>query len=210
MWWLPEFVEQGGVVMGLLLACSVFALAVTLERAFALRRSVVLPKRLLDALDGLDSKAAVKALADDGALLKSSALGRVVHVILENRRAPREQNENAMAVAGREAASSLERGLAWIEIVAVTAPLLGLLGTVLGMVEVFGSFPGNTGVLPQGIRKALYTTVAGLSLGIPMLAISIGCSRRVERLAMAMEHVATRLLNRIYEEPGRDGEADRD
>lgn len=204
-WWVPEFVKAGGWVMIALLACSVFAVAVTVERLFALRRGAVVPRKVLDAIQRLGSPADVANLGREAESLGTSPLARVARVALANRELPRAQNEEATFSAGRTAAKSLERGLGWIEIVAATAPLLGLLGTVLGMVEVFGSFPFEAETLPSGIHKALYTTVAGLTLGIPMLAVSIGYSRRVEGLSLEMEEAAMRLLNRIY--GTRDAEA---
>ena len=205
VWWVPEFVRLGGWVMVALLACSVFAVAVTVERLFALRRSAVVPRRVLDAIQRLASPADVENLAREGESLGASPLARVARVALANRGLPRELNEEATFSAGRAAAKRLERGLGWIEIVAATAPLLGLLGTVLGMVEVFGSFPFEAETLPAGIHKALYTTVAGLTLGIPMLAVFVGYNRRVEGLSLEMEEAAMRMLNRIYGTRGEDG-----
>lgn len=196
--WLPEFLREGGVVMGVILVCSVFALGVALERAVALRKNAVFPRTLVRAVAKARTGEELDALASDRNRLLASPAGRVVASILDNRGLPRAVNEEAMAVAGREAAASMQRGLGWIEVVAVTAPLLGLLGTVLGMVQVFGSFPMDAGELPAGIRKALYTTVAGLSVGIPMLAVLIGYSRRVERMSVKMESMAIDLLNRVY------------
>ena len=198
MTWAPEFVREGGVVMLVILACSVFALAVTLERAFALRKSAVFPKQMVQSVTSARTADDIEALAAEKQKIAATPTGRVIACILENRNLPRAQNEESMAVAGRQAAANLQRGLGWIEVVAVTAPLLGLLGTVLGMVEVFGAFPMDAGELPVGIRKALYTTVAGLSVGIPMLAILIGYSRRIEQMSVAMESLAIGLLNRIY------------
>ena len=203
MWWIPDFVRQGGVVMLALLGCSVFAVAVAVERLFALRRNAVIPRPLLEEIETLETSEDIEALVLRADTLGHSPMAQIVRTALENRRRPRAQNEEAVNSVGRGVAKSLERGLGWIEIVAATAPLLGLLGTVLGMVEVFGSFPFEAASLPAGIHKALYTTVAGLTLGIPMLAVFIGCSRRVEGLSVEMEHASLRLLNRIYGESER-------
>ena len=198
----PEFVREGGVVMVLLLVCSVFALAVCLERAWALRRSAVLPGRLLQAAEGVRSRPDAEALSARMASFGGAPLASVLSAVLSNLDKPREESEEAMVMAGRGAAARLERGLFWIEIVAATAPLLGLLGTVLGMVEVFGVISvegvGEAQSFSTGIKKALYTTVAGLSIGIPCLALFIYYSRRAERLAVEMETAATRLLRTLY------------
>ena len=207
----PEFVRDGGAVMALLLVCSVFALAVCLERAWALRRSAVLPESLLSEVRAIRGPrdARLTAWSPAGA---RSPLAIVVGAVLAHADSPRQENEEAMVIAGRAAASGLERGLAWIEIVAATAPLLGLLGTVLGMVDVFSAVSaqgvGDAQNFSAGIKKALYTTVAGLSIGIPCLALYIHYNRRVERLAAEMEQVAVQLLGRIYapERPPSDGE----
>ncbi|HRU04555.1 MAG TPA: MotA/TolQ/ExbB proton channel family protein [Candidatus Brocadiia bacterium] len=204
MGWEPEFIQQGGSVMYILLGCSVIGVAVALERGFALRRNAVAPRRLLEAIGRLRGREDVEALAGTS-LLDDTPLGRVARVVVENRRRPRAETEELMVVEGRRAATALERGLGLIEVVAVTAPLLGLLGTVIGMVEIFGSFTEAQGNLPQGIKKALYTTVAGLSLGIPMLTLHIFYSRRMERLAVLLEQASITLLNRLYSRGGQEG-----
>jgi len=210
--WAPEFLRAGGVVMILLLICSVFALAVCLERAWSLRRGKVMPAETLRRVDGVHTRADADDLAAWLASTPRSALGDVVAPVLENLGNPREQAEEAMIMAGRSASSSLERGLGWIEIVAATAPLLGLLGTVLGMLDVFSVISvegvGATQSFSAGIKKALYTTVAGLAIGIPALAFFIHYSRRIERLAMALEQVASGMLSRLYPSGDRGLDAD--
>jgi biopolymer transport protein ExbB len=134
--------------------------------------------------------------------LRPSPLGSIVQVVLSNRGRARTEVEEAVMQAGRSAAASLERGIGLIEIAAATAPLLGLLGTVVGMVEVFGTISlegvGEAQAFSGGIKKALYTTVAGLTVGIPSLAFFIYFSRCVERRAIQMEQAVAGLLNRLY------------
>jgi len=201
VWW-PEFFRAGGVVMVLLLVCSVLTLAVCLERSLALRRGAVLPERLLRLIEAVTGPGDADHLAKEAANLRPSPLGSVVEAALANLHGARDKAEDAVAMAGRGAASSLERGIGLIEIAAATAPLLGLLGTVVGMVEVFGTISvegfGEAQVFSAGIKKALYTTVAGLTIGIPSLALFIHFSRCVERRAIEMEKAVAQLLDRLY------------
>lgn len=103
---------------------------------------------------------------------------------------------------GRQAAAVLARGLIVLEVVAAIAPLLGLLGTVLGMVDVFNEITaeglGQPGQLSSGIKEALYTTVAGLCIGIPALAAHTYFRHKAETLSLEMERFSVRLLSNLY------------
>jgi len=205
--WIPEFVAEGGAVMVLLIGCSVVALAVAFERALALRRGVVIPRSAeatLEAREQRDWIRHLERITSGSARLRRATFLSVVRRGLANRRLSREANEREMLMAGRRAAAALERGLVILELVAATAPLLGLLGTVLGMVETFDAVsaqgPGQADVLSSGIKKALYTTVAGLSICIPSLVAYTWFRRKAESLALEMERLGLLLLGRLYDD----------
>lgn len=182
-----------------ILLCSVVSLAVIIERAFSLRAGRVLPPPLLEELEGPG-----RPLDDLVERLKGErgTLARVLAAGLENRDYALEQNREIMHSAEKAAASRLERGLTLLEIVAVISPLLGLLGTVIGMVQVFDVISqvgaGHAQALSRGISQALISTIAGLVVAIPALIAHGVYSRKVDSLLLRIEQAVTRLLLRLY------------
>ncbi len=194
---LRTIVEWGGVVMIPLLVCSVLALAVFLERVVALRTGKVIPRRLRRMIR---EGGAGDVAPDDPAL--ASPLGRVVGAALAGRSASREEAIESMQMAARQAAGRLERGLVILEIIVGIAPLLGLLGTVLGLLHVFRvmGVQGDSDILAfaRGIGEALWTTVVGLMIAVPTLVVHRYLQRRVETLMLAMEELAYELVQKKY------------
>ncbi len=173
--------------------CSVAALGIVIERACSLSRSRVLPKGVvLAAQDALGGDAQVD--------LGRSELARVLIEVLEA--AP--QGEDAMRERMGEALDAatlrLEHSLNWLASIAAVAPLLGLLGTVLGMIDVFAALMHSQGADPTplagGISEALITTAAGLSVAIPSLLCVAHFDRRVLRLSVEIESAARALVRR--------------
>ena len=188
--------------------CSLAALTVVLERAVALRHSRVLPGEVIDALKAFEGSApSVDTLSR--ACRRGGALARVVEGILDTRHLGRSQSMDTLNAVGRREMGQLDRGLIVLEIVAGISPLIGLLGTVLGMVTVFDAITaegiGNAQILAAGIRKALITTIAGLSVAIPSLAMHSVFCRRVEQLAIEIQEVATALISSLEGVGGMDG-----
>lgn len=202
MW---DTITQGGVVMIPLGLGSVLGLAIALERLISLRTSVVLKKPILDLIDGA-------TIPDDLRLARRLCernpcpLAGVVLAGLDGYGLDREQLREAMADAGRQEVHRMERGLVVLETIAAVSPLLGLLGTGLGMITVFQVVAqegtGQAQLLSGGISEALITTVTGLAIAIPMLVVYNYFSRRVEDLTVSIEHHSVRLLNRLA--PGRE------
>lgn len=196
-----EFLRQGGWIMVPLGACSVVALAIVLERAFALRRNRVLNPYILDAIEAYQGEASVEGLLNT-CRRSGGALAAIVEEVLHARRLEREHALELMRSVGRREVAGLERGLTMLEIIAGASPLLGLLGTVLGMVTVFDAITaagiGDPQVLSAGISKALVTTVAGLCIAIPALAFHSYFSKRVESFAVEMEDIATGFAVRVH------------
>ncbi len=192
-----ELIHAGGWVMLPILACSILATAIVLERAWTLRRARLMPEGLVEDICYLDRGGKLTRIAILE-IREASALGRILAAGLINRYHPREVMKEAINDAGRHVVADLERFLNTLGTIAAIAPLLGLLGTVLGMIDVFNviiaSGVGNAAVLAGGISKALITTAAGLAVGIPTLMFHRFFDSRVGRLALEMEEEALRLV----------------
>jgi len=193
--------REGGVMMVPLLLSSIIALAVGIGLGLTLRRKLIMPKELVRMIGDLEAPGDVeKALARCHE--SPSPLGKVMTVALMNRSLTRDENQEAVLLAGRQEASTIGRGILILEIVAATAPLMGLLGTVLGIVEIFSVVhkqgSGQIGMLSGGIKEALYTTVAGLTIAIPALIAQTYFSKVVDDIVLDMERLASLLLTKLY------------
>jgi biopolymer transport protein ExbB len=194
---------EGGFLLLLIGACSVAALGIALERMYALRRSRVAPDGLFDRVialaraGGVDE--AIEACGDD-----ESALGRVLVALLKLAGRSRARVKEAAEEVGRSEAARLERFVEGLATVATVAPLLGLLGTVLGMIEAFQEAElhgfGNPTALASGIWKALITTAAGLAVAIPAFLVYRALLSRIDRFVDELEELAQRLLDVIAED----------
>lgn len=197
-----ELARQGGWPMIPLGLCAIAAMTVIIERGLTLRRKKIVPESLAD----LASRYAGEASADDtlrACRQSASSLARIIESLVLARKQSRGQLAEALNVTGRREVERLERGLMALEIVAATSPLLGLLGTVLGMVTVFNAINaeglGNAQVLSGGISEALITTVTGLIVAIPALAFYSYFSKRVESLANELQEIGTLFIARLVD-----------
>jgi len=194
------FFQAGGTTMYFLLAASIIALTLIFERSWSLRRSVVIPLKQVQ-----DVENAVKAGDVDGAMQvcrgSNTTMGRILWVALKNRGVSRNVMKEILEEIGRQEVAYLERYINLLGVVASVAPLLGLLGTVLGMVEVFDQISsvgmGNPSVLAGGIAKALNTTVAGLCIAIPSLVAYRLFDSRVNNFVVEIEHHALRFVEML-------------
>jgi biopolymer transport protein ExbB len=198
-----EIVKAGGWLMLPIILCSVVAAAIILERLWTLRRKRVLPE---DLTARVWSWAHSRQL-DDGhlkALSESSPLGMILSVGLQNRHRSREIMKEAVEDNGRHVVHELQRYLNSLGTIAAVTPLLGLLGTVIGMVKVFTAITthgvGNPAFLAGGISEALITTAAGLSVAIPSLIGYRYLRGRVDALVVQMEKEAMKLVDAIHRE----------
>lgn len=201
MWHVFEVLRQGGWTMLPLGLCSVAALAVTVERAFALRRTRVIEPQVLRLIEEYDGEQSAAAALKTCRALRGP-FARVVEEIIKGRELENFQLLETMNSIGRRQLTGLERGLTVLEIVSGVSPLLGLLGTVIGIVAVFGAISisgvGDPQVLSAGISKALITTVTGLTVAIPSLAAHGLLSRRVDDLASEMHERATTFIMKMH------------
>ena len=189
-------VEAAGWPIWTLILASVLSVAIIIERFVSLRTSEILPPSLLDK-----TLQAYRQQSADPEMLKllaqSSPLGRVFAAGLRNAKQSREVMKESVEEAGRAAAHELERFLPALGTIASVAPLLGLLGTVIGMVEIFGSQTtsgSNPAVLAHGISTALYNTAFGLIVAIPSLIFYRFFRSRVDNLIVDMEQETIKLV----------------
>jgi biopolymer transport protein ExbB len=202
-----EIVQSGGWLMVPILLASVVAAAIAVERLWTLQRSRITPKNLLaqvwTALK--NNEMDMQRLRD---LRASSPLGLVLATGISNARRGRDVMKEAMEEVGSQVSHDLERYLTSLGVIASIAPLLGLLGTVVGMIKVFTVLmlegAGNANVLAGGISQALITTAAGLSVAIPALMFHRFFLRRVDELTVTMEQEAVKLVEMM--EVGPDEE----
>ena len=201
-----EIVQSGGWLMVPIGLASVMALAICLERAWSLRRSRVAPAPLCAALAAAPNLG--EALPPGH---RASELAAILQAGVDAAARGREQMKEAMAIAAASVTHGLERYLTTLGIVAAITPLLGLLGTVVGMIRVFrelvASGPGQAAALAGGIAEALVTTAAGLGVAIPALICHRYLLRRVDELVVTLEGQASRLLELAFPgEPPRPGD----
>ena len=206
MW---EIVSAGGLLMLPIIICSVVALAIVVERFWTLRRAKVLPNNLVaDVWKQLNSN---KLNRENIQKLRSgSPLGGVLAAGVMNRNGDREQLRNAVEDAGSHAAHELERYLPALGTIAAVTPLIGLLGTVIGMIRVFTNITtlgvGNPSQLAGGISQALITTAGGLMVAIPALMFYRFFRAKVDELAVGMEKESRTFLDvlnrRVVQNPG--------
>lgn len=198
MW---ELVVAGGIMMAPILLCSLLALAIAGERLWTLRRSKVLPRHLVAQVWNLHKKGQLD-VARIHEIRSGSPLGRILATGLVNMRASREVMKESIEEAGRQVVHELERFLSTLSTIASVSPLLGLLGTVLGMIKVFTAIStqgvGKPGVLAGGISEALITTAAGLIVAIPALLAYRWFRGRVDEYVVRMEEEALKLVEVIH------------
>jgi len=196
-----EIFKAGGFLMWPILLCSIISLAIIAERFWSLRKNRLLPKHLVaqvwqwEKVGHLDSK----RISD---LRQGSPLGRILAAGLVNRKHSREVMKESIEEVGRHVAHNLTRFLNTLGTIASISPLLGLLGTVIGMIKVFAVITahgvGDPGILAEGISEALVTTAAGLSVAIPTLMFHRFFSGKVDELVLAMEIESLKMVEVMH------------
>lgn len=196
-----QLLRDGDLYIWALVVTSVVALTMTLERGIALRWARIIPPRLLEALDQFTQGGSASDL-ERATLQYDSPLGRLIRLGIENARRPREEVHDAIETRARREVSRLERGIVVLEIIVGIAPLLGLVGTIHGLIALFGDLGrlglGDSSVFARGIAIALNATLMGLLVAIPSLIFWSYYSRKVETLAIEMESACAELLEHLY------------
>jgi biopolymer transport protein ExbB len=196
-----EIMQSGGWLMVPILLCSIVAAAIAGERLWTLQRGRVLPENLLAR-----TWTALKSGGLDAQKLRElrtgSSLGNVFAAGIANHRRGRDLVKQAMEEATDQVSHELERYLTSLGIIAQISPLLGLLGTVWGMIDVFTELmaagAGNASLLAGGISKALITTAAGLTVAIPALMFHRFFLRRVDEMVVSIEQEAGKLADIMF------------
>jgi len=197
MW---EIIKAGGPVMWPIIALSVLAAAILLERLWSLQERRIIPPELREKVWKLVETG---QLTDRhiAALAQNSALGQILAAGLSNRNRPREYIKEAIEDTGRHVVHELERFLNMLGTIAAVSPLMGLLGTVTGIIVAFNAIThtgvGDPKALSGGIGQALISTAAGLIVAIPSLMGYRYLRGRVDELVIAMEKEALKLVHSL-------------
>ena len=197
-----EIIKAGGWLMAPLILCSIVAVAIVTERLWTLQTQRVAPEHLAAQVWNWLKNG---ELDDERlqALRANSPLGRILAAGLAQRHAARETMNEAIEDSGRHVVHELDRYLITLGTIATISPLLGLLGTVLGIMRVFAAISasglGNPAALAGGISEALTTTVAGLAVAVPAYIMHRYLRGKVDDLVVRMERETLRLVNAVCE-----------
>ena len=198
-----EIIKAAGWPIWPLLLASIIAVALIIERSVTLRESKIVPPTLLDQVLNVYTRQGVNPEVLDK-LAKDSPLGEVLAAGLRNEKSPRHVMKEAIEEAGRSSAHNLERYLTTLGTIATAAPLLGLFGTVVGMIEIFGSQSptgaNNPAQLAHGISIALYNTAFGIAISIPSLIFYRHFKNKVDGFVVRMEQAASRMVDIVHGE----------
>ena len=186
---------------------SVISLAFIIERGIALRRNSIIPQPLADSLEHCQTRSDVNTLLRFCQQHEHTPLSRLTTAAIEHLEWAKPDNVEALQTRARHEVSQMERGLVVLEIITGIAPLLGLIGTVFGLIQIFGGMTSDQGYTTEfatGISTALYATLSGLSIAVPSLVAWSIYSKRVETFAIEMETLLDKFLRRQYPvKPGK-------
>jgi biopolymer transport protein ExbB len=199
---MPEWFLRGGLAMWPLLVCSIAGVAIILERLWALQRRRIISPALTAAIDQRpatpEQTEALRLLSESD----TTVLGRLVQTVFAHASLPKTENVEVMQALARQIVGRMERGLTTLSLIAELGPLLGLLGTVIGMVQLFEDVAkkglGEPAMISRGIYEALTATMTGLSIAIPALIAYMYLRRRIEVLVLELERHTNELLTRLY------------
>jgi biopolymer transport protein ExbB len=195
-----QFLVKGGITMIPLALCSILGLAIVIEKSFSLRRKRIIIPEIINVLEN------IKGPDDIGLALSicerhEGPFANIIRVGLQNRALPKDELKEVLVDQGRQEANVLERGLVMLETVASVAPLLGLLGTVLGIFKVFNVIAalgvGQASALSAGLSEAIITTIVGLFIGIPALVVYNYFTKKAEDLILEIEKHSSALLRKV-------------
>ncbi len=203
-----DFMVKGGPIMIPIGLCSLIAFTVVIERLLSLRRRAVLPPELLPGLRPLLASNTNLQQALDFCKAHASAAANVLSVAIKRLGEPEEQLEKHIQEAGEREAIVLRKRLRVLSVIGSVAPLLGLLGTITGMITAFqtvaasGEALGRTELLAKGIYEAMITTAGGLVVAIPVLVCYHWLSAKVDARVVQIDRLAIDFIEE-FAEPGR-------
>ncbi len=210
---LGAFVEGGGVFMIFILFCSVVAIGLIIHRFLSLRWQSaipnILPVLIAQAKDGKPE--AVRNLEKEVETSRAP-LARAISAAFSLRDRDSDSMRSGVEVAAREEIVKLQNGLPAMEVIITISPLLGLLGTVSGLIGVFGVFGGSQALedpdpalIAAGIAEALYTTIGGLAVAVPVVIAHSYFNKKIERMSVRMEVLLADVMNGIHRSKGKPG-----
>lgn len=189
-----SIIEEAGWTIWVLIAASVVSLTIIIERFYALRRSATIPKDLIKNIPLIGNDRQTKLVDNQ----QHSCLGRIAFALTQSNLNKKEDLENVAETASRDEVAYLEKFLTTLGSISAMAPLMGLLGTVIGMIEIFAS-QNATGsdphMLARGISVALYNTAMGLIVAIPSMMFYRHFRSRVEAILMDIEVNANHIIH---------------
>lgn len=193
-----EFLKAGGFLILPILICSVIALAIVIERLLTLRARNIVPENVISKAHRLAAAGGKPNKAELEAIRGSSLIGKVLAAGLDNSNAPRHIMKESLEETGRHVAHEMDKYMTALGTIAAVTPLLGLLGTVVGMIEVFSVITklgvGSPTDLAGGISTALITTAAGISIAVPALIFHRYFKGKVNDYVVKMEQEALKLV----------------
>ena len=197
-----EFLQKGGYLMIPIAICSVLSLAVIIEKLISLRtKKIIVPevKSIINSLTSEDDINLALSVCDQ----HKGVLSNLMKMVLQHKGTSYLAVRDELSDNGRQEVRILEKGLVILETIAAVTPILGLLGTVVGMIKVFNVISvqgvGKASALSGGISEALITTAAGLTVGIPALIFYNYFSKKTEDLILDIENISNNLLKKIIE-----------
>ncbi len=204
---IRHFFLSGGIFMIPMVLCSIVGVAIIIERTLALRRRRVISDFLVETVRAFKPGDDIQELYR-ASLRDATVYGRMIQTALSHLDSPKSDTMDALQVRARSEGVQLERGLVTLEIIVGIAPLLGLLGTVSGLIRVFAEFGrGGESIseavsIAAGISEALNMTVAGLVVAIPALVVHSYYTKRVEHYMSQMEGLCLDLVAKLYRQAG--------
>ncbi|MDE0949905.1 MAG: MotA/TolQ/ExbB proton channel family protein [Halioglobus sp.] len=202
-----DLIVAGGWLMVLIMLSSILVLAICIERLYTLNARKIAPPHLLATVWKQLKRGELDA-AKLRTLRQSSPLGRILAAGLGNAYHGREVMKESIQEAASHVVHDLERYLNTLGTIAAVAPLLGLLGTVVGMIEVFAEImaqgTGNASALAGGISQALITTAAGLTVAIPALVMHRYFVGRIDGIVIELEQETIKLVDALHSEENTD------
>ncbi len=202
-----HFVAGGGEVMILIALCSIASVTLIIIKALQLRERNLFPEPITQAINKIDRYATEgditplqKMLEDDGSVAAQLGL-----IAISGKHETREENNEACETAARGILHRLEEGVPILEVIVTVSPLLGLLGAVVGLVTVFGSFgtgaetaDGDTSLVAKGIAEALHSTIAGLLVAIPTVIAHGYFTRKLDAISVRMELILRHAIHDFH------------
>ncbi len=195
-----EFLVKGGITMIPLGLCSLIGLAVVIEKLYSLREKKIITPEIVSVVENIESEEDL-GMAQSICEKNEGPFANILLSVLKNRTLPPAELKELVEETGRQQIRILERGLVVLETVAGIAPLLGLLGTVIGILKVFNVISevgiGQAAALSVGISEALITTIVGLSIGIPAVVFFNYFTDKAENIVLDIEKYSSELIARI-------------